>query len=317
MDIVHYSVLKEEVFEYLKPQKEGEFLIDGTMGEGGHSEMFLSRCPDITLLGLDADPVIQKVAKERLQPFGDRVSFEHTWFNLFFENFDEFNYPAPDKILLDLGISVFHYEKSGRGFTFRKDEPLDMRLNPGLVESAADIVNGYDENELADLIYELSDEKYSRKIARVICEDRREKPFETTMELADLIYKIVPPKYRHGRIHPATRTFQALRIAVNSELHRLDQVLEDALNVLSVGGRLGIITFHSLEDRAVKRFFREKAKKCVCPPEYPICKCGGKPYVKLLTRKGIGPTEEEVKMNAPSRSARLRVVEKLRERSAE
>ena len=313
MDIVHYSVLMEEVAEYLKPDSPNQLLVDGTMGEGGHSNMFLSRFPDLNIIGIDADHIIQKVAKERLLSFGDRVDFENAWFNEFFENFDDYGYERPDRILLDLGISVFHYEKSGRGFTFQKDEPLDMRLNPETPQSARDIVNTYEESVLANLIYEYSDEKLSRKIARKICIEREIKPIETTYQLAYIVRGCFAPDKRHGKTNPATRTFQALRIAVNSELDRLDKVLEDALKILKPGGKLGIITFHSLEDRAVKRFFQSKAKNCICPDNYPRCKCGGNPEVKRLTKKPIGPTEDEVKLNPPSRSAKLRVVEKLTE----
>lgn len=313
MDIVHYSVLKEEVCDYLKPVIGNELIVDGTMGEGGHSEMFLSRFPKSRIIGIDADKIIQQVAIKRLESFGDRVNFENTWFNEFFENFDNYNYEKPDRILLDLGISVFHYEKSGRGFTFQKNEPLDMRLNPEIVESARDIVNSYDESVLADLIYDFSDEKLSRKIARRICIERQKEPIETTDQLAYIVRGCFPPDKRHGRTNPATRTFQALRIAVNSELDRLDQVLEDALKILKIGGKFGIITFHSLEDRAVKRFFQSRAKKCICPDNYPRCICGGEPEVKRLTKKPIGPTANEVSINPPSRSAKLRVVEKLTE----
>ncbi len=313
MDIVHYSVLMEEVCEYLKPIRGDEFFIDGTMGEGGHSNMFLTRFQDVRVLGLDADSVIQQVAMKRLEGFGSRVSFENCWFNEFFENFDMYNYERPDRILLDLGISVFHYEKSGRGFTFQKDEPLDMRLNPSTLISAKDIVNTYSEVDLANLIYEYSDEKLSRKIAKKICLERDKNSIETTDQLAYIIRGCFPPDKRHGKTDPATRTFQALRIAVNSELDRLDKVLEDALKILKVGGRFGIITFHSLEDRAVKKFFQAKAQKCICPDNYPQCKCGGEPEVKRLTKKPVGPTEEEVKINPPSRSAKLRVIEKLSE----
>lgn len=309
MDIVHYSVLKEEVCDYLKPDSPGQLLIDGTMGEGGHSEMFLSRFDDLKVIGLDADREIQKIAMKRLEPFGDRVGFRHTWFNEYFENYPEGE--APDRILLDLGISVFHYEKSGAGFSFSRDEKLDMRLNREAGESAEDVVNKYDESDLADLIYEYGEEKLSRKIAAAICRERKNGRITSSFELAELIKRSVPPSYRYGRIHPATRTFQAIRIAVNSELNRLDAVMKDALKVLKIGGRLGIITFHSLEDRAVKLFFRDMGKKCVCPPEFPKCQCGGKPVVDILTRKPIAPTEEEVKLNAPSRSAKLRVVTKL------
>lgn len=309
MDIVHYSVLKEEVCSYLKPDAPGQLLIDGTMGEGGHSEMFLSRFSDLNVIGLDADREIQQIAEKRLKPFGERVSFRHTWFNDYFHSYPE--ELKPDRILLDLGISVFHYEKSGAGFSFSKDEKLDMRLNREAGLSAEDIVNDFDEKELADLIYEYGEERLSRKIASAICRERNKARITSSLQLAELIKSSVPPSYRYGRIHPATRTFQAIRIAVNSELDRLDNVLRDALDTLKIGGRLGIITFHSLEDRAVKHFFREMNKKCICPPELPSCQCGGVPVVKLLTRKPVIPTEDEVKVNAPSRSAKLRVVEKV------
>ncbi|MBN2655424.1 MAG: 16S rRNA (cytosine(1402)-N(4))-methyltransferase RsmH [Spirochaetales bacterium] len=311
MDIVHYSVLKEEVCDYLKPDRPEQLLIDCTMGEGGHSEMFLSRFNDLKVIGLDADREIQQIAMKRLESFGERVGFRHSWFNEYFRDYPETE--RPDRILIDLGISVFHYEKSGAGFSFSRDEKLDMRLNRESGLSAEDVVNDFDEKELADLIYQLGEERLSRKIAAAICRERKQNRIISSLQLAELIKGAVPPSYRHGRIHPATRTFQAIRIAVNSELDRLDDVMMEALDVLKIGGRLGIITFHSLEDRAVKLFFREMGKKCICPPELPKCECGGNPVVHILTRKPVAPTEEEVRMNAPSRSAKLRVVEKLRD----
>ena len=214
-----------------------------------------------------------------------------------------------------MGISVFHYERSGRGFSFRYNEALDMRLNSESEISAADIVNRYDEKNLADLIYLYGEERYSRKIASAIVKARTVKKLESSKELADLIYDAVPAQYRHGGIHPATRTFQALRIAVNGELLRLPKALQAAFNVLSIGGKLGVITFHSLEDRIVKNYFRNLEKKCVCPPEFPSCKCGGQPCCELLNRKPVLPSQEEIQKNSPSRSAKLRVVRKLREAS--
>ena len=240
------------------------------------------------------------------------MNFYSGWFNDYYAN-----YPAdqrkPDIILFDLGISVFHYERSGRGFSFRKDEPLDMRLNPMAGESAADLVNTLSAQKLADLIYLYGEERYSRRIAAAIVDARKNSRIESAADLADIVYRAVPSAYRHGAIHPATRTFQALRIAVNKELNRLPEVLPEAFKVLACGGKLGVITFHSLEDRIVKNYFRNLGKSCICPVEQPICVCGGKPCAELLTRKPLGPTEAEVAENSPSRSAKLRVIRKLRD----
>ncbi len=310
MDIVHRPVLKNEVMKFLVPVDTDALFIDSTVGEGGHSESFLKRYPDLKVVCLDADRDILAVAKERLAPYGERVRFFNTWFNVFFREYP-LGGERPDLILFDLGISVFHYEKSGRGFSFRKDESLDMRLKDDLEITAEDIVNTYPEEELANLLFKYGEERYSRRIARAILRERAKSSIRTTKQLADIIWKSVPPDYRYGRIHPGTRTFQALRIAVNGELARLENVLANALKVLKVGGRMGVISFHSLEDRIVKRFFQEKNKSCTCPPEWPICKCGGQRVVTLLTRKPVRPGDEEKEENSPSRSSRLRVVEKI------
>lgn len=320
MEIVHTPVLLNECIKYLSPEGEpfekNAFMIDSTLGEGGHSNAFLSKFPNLHILGLDADAKIQARARERLAPFGDRMHFFNGWFNDFYSNYDEEE--KPNIILFDLGISVFHYERSGRGFSFRYDEPLDMRLrmdsdgNP-IGESAADIVNSMPEAELANLIYLYSDEKLSRRIARAICEARAVGKIMSSKALAEIIYNAVPGNYRHGPIHPATRTFQALRIAVNSELRRLPEAIHSAFNVLAIGGKMGIITFHSLEDRIVKNYFRNLGKKCICPLEQAACICGGTPCAEVLTRKPVEPTAEEVAANSPSRSAKLRVVRKLRD----
>jgi 16S rRNA (cytosine1402-N4)-methyltransferase len=285
-------------------------MVDGTLGEGGHTEAFLTNYPDLRIIGIDADVTIQARARERLAPFGDRVCFYPGWSDVFFKEYPE-GEKKPDIILIDLGISLFHYEKSGRGFSFRTDEPLDMRLDPDSGESAADIVNTTREEELANLIYQFGEEQYSRRIARAICEQRTSGKFSTAKQLADCIYTAVPAAYRHGRIHPATKTFQALRIAVNSELSRLPRLLDLAFGTLAPGGKFGVITFHSLEDRIVKNTFRNWAKACTCPPEVPICTCGGKPKAELLTKKSISASEEEIQRNSPSRSARLRIVRKI------
>lgn len=315
MEIIHTSVLLNETLEWLSPENESfadnAFMVDSTLGEGGHSFAFLNRYKNLRIIGLDADQKIQARAKERLSCFGERMNFHLGWFNDFYANYPD-NLPKPNLILFDLGISVFHYERSGRGFSFRYDEELDMRLNDSEGKSASDIVNTMREDELANLIFNYSEERYSRRIARAIVENRQLAPITNSKVLAQIIYDCVPAPYRHGGIHPATKTFQALRIAVNAELNRLPEALNSAFDVLEVGGKMGVITFHSLEDRIVKNTFRNWAKVCSCPPEQPICTCGGSPKVELLTRKPIGPTEEEVKENSPSRSAKLRVIRKLR-----
>lgn len=314
-NIVHTPVLLQECLHYLSPEGEayGEapLLIDSTTGEGGHSDGFLKTYPQLHVLGLDADPNIQAKARRRLVCHGDRMSFHLGWFNEFYRDFDLSSGHRPHLILFDLGISVFHYEESGRGFSFRKEEPLDMRLNQNAGPSAAEVVNTWSEKQLADLFYLYGEERYSRRIAAAIVEARKASVVQSSSDLADLIYGVVPAAYRHGHLHPATRTFQALRIQVNHELDRLPQVLPHAFNVLQVGGKMGIITFHSLEDRIVKNYFRNLARECVCPPEFPKCVCGGKPCAQILTRKPVSASKEELDMNSPSRSAKLRVVRKL------
>ncbi len=316
MEIVHTPVLLQECLSFLspigEPFEQDALMIDSTLGEGGHSFNFLSKYPSLKIIGLDADSVIQKRAKERLAPFGERMEFYNGWFNDFYSSYPE-DKRRPNLILFDLGISVFHYERSGRGFSFRYDEALDMRLNPSAGESAADVVNTMPEKQLANMIYLYSDERYSRKIASAIVQVRKNEQIVSSKALADIIYDAVPSAYRHGNIHPATRTFQALRIYVNSELKRLPEAIHNAFNVLECGGKLGVITFHSLEDKIVKNYFRNLGKQCVCPPEFPSCTCGGTPCAELLTHKPVEPTEEEVKTNSPSRSAKLRVVRKLRD----
>lgn len=313
MEIVHTPVLLNECLEWLSPVGEdykNPLMIDSTLGEGGHSFNFLKNYDQLEVLGLDADKVIQARAKERLSIYGERMHFFNGWFQDFYANYPE-EYRKPDIILFDLGISVFHYEKSQRGFSFRYDEELDMRLNENAGPSAADLVNELPEEKLADLIYLYGEEKLSRRIAKAIVDARAGGKIESSKALAEIIWNAVPSNYRYGPIHPATRTFQALRIAVNGELKRLPKAFFDAFNNLNPNGKMGIITFHSLEDRIAKNFFRNLGKQCVCPPEVAVCRCGGKQCAEILTRKPVGPTAEEVKTNSPSRSAKLRVVRKI------
>ena len=315
MEIVHLPVMVEEVLRDLAPLSgQPALLVDCTLGEGGHSARFLHEYPELVVCGVDADKLIQAKARERLAAFGDRMHFFNTWYDHFFADYP-LERPA-DRILFDLGISVFHYVESGRGFSFSRDEPLDMRLaddaGPGVVEWLLRCT----EQELATVLFGFGEERYSRRIAKAILAEReRSGPavFQalSSSGLARLIWDAVPADYRHGRLHPATRSFQALRIQVNGELGRIERALKGAFAHLAPGGRLGVISFHSLEDRIVKSYFRDLAKDCVCPPEQPRCSCGGIPRGRLLQRKAMLPTEEEASANPPSRSAKWRVIEKV------
>ncbi len=293
MEIRHYPVMHRQVLEMLQIPSGRSTMIDCTTGEGGHTSLFLEKYPELSVIGLDRDKEIQKKAIERLAPYGERFTPVLTWFDEYLSLREE---SSVDAILFDLGISMFHFEESGRGFSFRSDEKLDMRLDSDGPQSAADIVNRYREEDLANLIYRYGEERYSRRIASAIAERRKEKRFELSSDLADVIYHSVPGEYRHGRIHPATRTFQALRIEVNGELDRITPALSGAVRAVRPGGRIAVITFHSLEDRIVKWFFKDLEK------EGPI---------RILTKKPIIPDQEEIVENPPSRSAKLRVVEKV------
>ena len=306
--IIHQSVLLAEVLELLVPPAGGGLMIDATLGEGGHAEAFLSRYPRLSLIGLDADASILAAARERLAPFAERARLVNGWFGAFFAEWE--GERRPDLILMDLGISRFHYETSGRGFSFDRGEPLDMRLDPRLPVSAADIVNTAPRAELADILFRYGEERLARSIASRIDRERSREPITTADRLARIVAAAVPAADRHRRLHPATRTFQALRIAVNRELEQLEQGLAAAVGVLASGGRIGVISFHSLEDRLVKHFFREGSRECTCPPEWPVCRCGGKAMLRLVTRKPRAASEEEVSRNPSSRSAKLRVAER-------
>jgi len=309
-EYAHTPVMLNESLEILAPREKNELMIDANAGEGGHSCAFLSKYADLKLIAVDADNDILSVAKKRLEPYKDRVHFFCGWSHDFFGDYPS-EFKRPDTILFDLGVSFYHYKQSGKGFSFEKDEYLDMRIDATSGLTAAELLARLPERELADMIYNNAQEKFSRRIASFIVNERQKSTITTTSALVDLIQRAVPASYRHGPIHPATRTFQALRIAVNGELSRLPSLLEAALRVLEPGGRLGIISFHSLEDRIVKNFFRMMNKNCICPENAPICKCSGRRSVNLLTKKGITPSMDEIERNPPSRSARLRVAQKV------
>jgi 16S rRNA (cytosine1402-N4)-methyltransferase len=309
-EYAHTPVLLNEALELLCPREKNELMIDANLGEGGHSFAFLSKYPELKIVGIEVDGEILAAAKERLAQFADRVYFYCGWSSDFFGEYPS-QFKRPDIIFFDLGVSRFHYDKSGRGFSFSKDEFLDMRLDTAGGLTAADLLARLPERELADLIFNNSGERYSRRIANLIVSERKNATITTTSALAGLVERAVPASYLHGPIHPATRTFQALRIAVNGELSRLPSLLEGALRVLEPGGRLAVISFHSLEDRIVKNFFRTMNKNCTCPQQAPICRCEGRRSINVLTKKGVTPGKEEIERNPPSRSARLRVVEKV------
>ncbi|MBO4393317.1 MAG: 16S rRNA (cytosine(1402)-N(4))-methyltransferase RsmH [Spirochaetales bacterium] len=291
MQYAHCPVMANEVLSFLDPGEREALMVDCTLGEGGHTSLFLQRYPNLRIIGLDRDSRIMEKAKTRMAPYGDRFKAMNIWFDQFWKSYEG---PKVDYILFDLGISVFHYEESGRGFSFKRQEKLDMRLNIDGELDASDVVNDYDETALANLIFNYGEERYSRRIAAAICRYRQSKRIEYTNELADIIWDAVPNEYRHRRIHPATKTFQALRIEVNGELDRIEPALEGALSALKPGGRIAVITFHSLEDRPVKWFFKNHEN-----------------VLEILTKKPVCPTEKECETNPPSRSAKLRVVERL------
>lgn len=303
---MHVPVLYKEVLDGLRPQPEGRY-IDGTVGAGGHASGILqASAPNGQLLGLDLDPVALGMAAERLKEFGERAKLIQAGYQTMGEQAAQLGWVAVDGIVLDLGLSSLQMDTAERGFAFRTDGPLDMRFSPINPLTAADLVNGAPESELADLIFEYGEERAARRVARAIVAAR---PINSTKQLADLVAKVVGGK--RGEIHPATRTFQALRIAVNGELDTVSASLPTAVGLLKPGGRLAVISFHSLEDRLVKTYFHREARDCICPPEQLVCTCGHKATVKAVNRKPIVPSAAEVKANPRSRSAKLRVIEKL------
>lgn len=300
----HQPVLYHEIILALQPKNKG-FYVDGTLGAGGHARGILEACePDGRLLGLDIDPQALALARETLAPYGERARLIQASYDTLTKTLDEIGWENVDGILLDLGLSSMQLDAPERGFSFQQDAPLDMRFDPASPTTAADLVNTLPQDELADLIYRYGEERASRRIAQAIVKAR---PLQTTRQLAAVIESVLP---RGGHIHPATRTFQALRIAVNQELDRVEKVLPQAVAALKSAGRLAIISFHSLEDRLVKEYFRRESRDCICPPRQPICTCGHKATLKEISRKPITPGQAEISDNPRARSAKLRIVEK-------
>jgi len=301
----HQPVLYHEIIHALQPKNAGHY-VDGTLGAGGHACGILeASTPEGRLLGLDVDPQALALARENLAPYGQRARLLQASYDSLTEMLRKIGWDKVDGILLDLGLSSMQLDTPERGFSFQQDAPLDMRFDPASPTSAANLVNSLPQDELADLIYRYGEERASRRIAQAIVKAR---PLRTTRQLAAVIEAVLP---RKGHIHPATKTFQALRIAVNEELDRVENVLPQAVAALKSGGRLAIISFHSLEDRIVKEYFRRESRDCICPPRQPVCTCGHKAKLKEITRKPIIPGEAEIAANPRSRSAKLRIAEKL------
>lgn len=304
----HLPVLFDETLDWLDP-KPGGVYVDCTVGGGGHAEGILARSsPDGRLLGLDADPTALVEAEARLRPYTSRFTLVHDNYASLERDARWHDFAPCDAVLFDLGVSSFELDRPERGFSFRADAPLDMRFDQTQGQTAADLVNTLSEADLADVLFRYGEEPRARAIARAVAAERRRVPIETTAQLARLVERVVGSR---GRIHPATRTFQALRIAVNRELERLEAALPQAVEILKPGGRLAVITFHSLEDRIAKRFIADQARGCVCPRELPVCVCGRQPGLEVLTRKAVTPSEEEIRRNPRSRSAKLRVARKI------
>ena len=308
---IHKSVLLAETLEVLKPQA-GEIFIDATLGLGGHTEKILENFDETRVLGIDQDAEAIAVAQRRLGRFGNRIE-------IFQRNFSDIKrvlavaeIEKVDGVIADLGVSSLQFDSAERGFSFRFDAPLDMRMNPeGDTETAAGLLATLSEFEIARIIYEYGEERKSRRIAsRIVWKRERGEPIETTKQLADLVEKAVG-RGKQDKTHPATRTFQALRIAVNGELEILERFVRDSVDVLKTSGRMAVITFHSLEDRIVKQTFQKLAGKCFCPPRLPQCACGAKREVEILTRKPIAASERELEENPRSRSAKLRACLKI------
>lgn len=294
MTPVHVTVMPDEVLGQLAPSRSDALIVDGTLGEGGHSILFLKSFPECRVIGIDADRAIGERAQDRLALWNDRFLYIRGWADEVLENW---GYGNPDIILMDLGVSTYHFKDSRRGFSFRLDEPLDMRFDTDGDMDASSLVNSLEENELAELIFNFGEERFSRRIAQGIVNERLKSKIRNTRQLARIVVKSVPPGFRHGRIHVATRTFLALRIAVNAELDRLGRLLQFAPPLLDQGGRLGIISFHSLEDRLVKSAYRALDSRF-----------GGE--YRVVTRKPLRPCDEEIRTNPSSRGAKFRVLEK-------
>lgn len=311
MEFQHKSVLLQECIDALDIRPDGIYL-DGTLGGAGHSSQIARRLTEGgRLIGVDRDRTALAAAKERLAPYADRVTLVHSNFAEIDAILDSIGIPAVDGMLFDLGVSSPQLDDASRGFSYMADAPLDMRMDKDDVLTAGEVVNTWPQGELRRILYDYGEERYAPQIAAAICRAREKAPVETTLELVDIIRSAMPAQALREKQHPAKRSFQAIRIAVNDELGAVSRMMQAAVGRLNPGGRLAVITFHSLEDRIVKSEMQQAARGCTCPPEFPVCVCGKKPLVKLVTRKPIVSGPAELEENPRARSAKLRVAEKL------
>lgn len=310
MEFSHYSVMRSECIDALDIKPDGVY-IDCTLGGAGHSGEIAKRLEGGLLIGIDQDSDALKAAGERLSQYGERVVLVKSNFSEIRSIANEYAPFGADGVLFDLGVSSYQLDSAERGFTYRFDAPLDMRMNRDSDFSAYDVVNTYSHKELTRILFEYGEERYAPKIAAQICKAREQKPIETTYELNEIIKRVFPPSERYGEKHPSKRTYQAIRIEVNGELRILENSVRDAVSVLKPSGRLAVMTFHSLEDRIVKNTIRDLATGCTCNKNLPVCVCGRKEQVKQITRKPITASDEELKNNLRSKPAKLRVAEKL------
>ena len=305
----HESVLEREVIQNLN-LRGGSLIVDGTLGDGGHAELLLKNTTSVRVLGIDRDMRAIERAEKRLAPFRDRITLVHGNFSDIKTILKKANVMNVDGLLLDLGVSSPQLDSPDRGFSFMRNGPLDMRMDSSQKITAADLLVELPDERLVSVIKEYGEERFSKRIVRAIRQAQKQSAIKTTLQLSNIISRVIHAS-RQTKIHPATRTFQALRIAVNGELEHIKKALRDSVDILQESARVIVISFHSLEDRIVKNFFKTEEKGCVCPPKIPICSCGHKQRLKIITRKPIIPAVEEVRLNSRASSAKLRVAERV------
>ena len=309
-DYGHVPVLLHECLDALAIKPDGIY-VDGTLGRAGHSLEIVKRLTTGRLIGIDRDETAIAAAQERLADYGDRVTLVHSNFDRIGDILADLHIDGADGMLFDLGVSSPQLDDAERGFSYMHDAPLDMRMDRTAYLTAREVVNSWSYEELRRILFEYGEERYAPAIAKRIVQHREQQPIETTLELVDIIKSAMPPQALREKQHPAKRSFQAIRIAVNGELDALPPMLSGAIDHLNPGGRLAVITFHSLEDRIVKRAFQDAAKGCTCPPEFPVCVCGNVPILKVITRKPLVAQPDEVERNPRARSAKIRVAQRL------